>query len=242
MTPPLNFTDKTWNKNDSILEEGEIVEKEEKNMEGKETRDEKEETCVMVMTEEEIKQQRRELKIQIEDTQHHIETCPDDDQREDLEKQMMVYMRLKEEISNGEEDIEEEMPMEDDEKEGSVQINGVEEDDDEENENIKMSDDEGSKEEEEKKDKDLNMEVERANDTSGPNIVQEVYTYQVKFNDEKLGLEVAKGTKRLVWVTKVNNDKLKKKIQINDIIISVNNEQVDNDLKFIQSTIRPITN
>ena len=106
---------------DSTLEEGEIVEEEEvNNTEGKETSDEKEEICVMEMTEAELKQRRRELETQIEDTLHQIETCPDDDQREDLEKQMMVYMGLKEELSNSKDEAAEEMPMEEDEKEGTV--------------------------------------------------------------------------------------------------------------------------
>ena len=44
-----------------------------------------------------------------------------------------------------------------------------------------------------------------------------------------------KEQKNKLWVSKVNDEKLKKKIQINDIIICVNNEQADNDLSNIQS-------
>ena len=119
-------------------------------------------------------------------------------------------MRLKEEFLNDEEDVEEEVAMEEDEKEGSVTMNGEEGDDDEENENMKMSDDESSEEDDEEEDKDQNMEDERANETSEPTVVQEVYTYQVKFENKRLGLEVTKGTKSKVWVSKVNDEKLKK--------------------------------
>ena len=98
----------------------------------------------------------------------------------------------------------------------------------------------GSEEEEKEEDKDQNMEDGRANDTSEPNIVQEVHTYQVKFEGKELGLEVTKGKERLVWVSKVLDGKLKKKIRINDIISSVNNEKVGNNLKFIQSPVRPL--
>ena len=69
-----------WNKeDDSSLEEEERVEEGENKTEGKETNDEKEEMCVMEMTEVESKQRRRELEIQIEDTLHQFETRPDND-------------------------------------------------------------------------------------------------------------------------------------------------------------------
>ena len=125
-----NGEDRARNKDDGlILEEGEIVEDEEKNTEAKGTSDESEELCAIGVADAEAKQRQRELDTEIEDTQNQIENCQDDDQREDLEKQMMVYMGLKEELLNGEEEAAEEMPMEEDEKEGSVPMNGVEGDD-----------------------------------------------------------------------------------------------------------------
>ena len=99
------------------------------------------------------------------------------------------------------------MPMEEDEKEGVVPMNGVERDNDEENENSKMSVEEGSEEEGREEDNDQNMEDRLADDTTQPNLVQEVHKYQVKFEGKKLGLKVAKGkgkgNERIVWVTEV---------------------------------------
>ena len=84
--------DRAWNKEDGfILEEGEIVEEEENNTEVKETSDENEELCVMGVADAEAKQRRRELEMEIEDTQNQIDNCHDD-QREDLEKQMMISL------------------------------------------------------------------------------------------------------------------------------------------------------
>ena len=73
------------------------MEEEENNMEVKEASDENEELCAMGVADAEAKQRRRELEMEIEDTQNQIENCHDD-QREDLEKQMMVFKRLREEI------------------------------------------------------------------------------------------------------------------------------------------------
>ena len=106
--------------------------------------------------------------------------------------------------------------------------------DDEEKENMKMSDDESSEDDDEEEDKDHTMGDDRANETSKPTVVQEEYKYKVKFENKTLGLDVAKGNNKL-WVSKVNNEKLKKKIQINNIIIRVNNERVGNDLSILQS-------
>ena len=53
-------------------------------------------------------------------------------------------------------------------------------------------------------------------------------------------MEVTKGTKSKVWVSKVNDEKLKKKIQTNDTIIRVNSKRIGNDVSALQSTIRPL--
>ena len=74
-------------------------------------------------------------------------------------------------------------------------MNGEEGDNDEENENLKMNDDESSEEDDEEEDKDHIMGDERANATFEPTVVQEVYKYKVKFENKRLGLDVAKGTK-----------------------------------------------
>ena len=70
--------------------------------------------------------------------------------------------------------------------------------------------------------------------TSESIVVQETHKYQIKFETKTLGMDVAKGRNKL-WVTKVNKEKLKKKIHINDTIIRVNSERVGNDLSALQS-------
>ena len=62
---------------------------------------------------EALKNRRVELDTDIEETQHQIDNCHDD-QQEDLEKQMMEYQKLRKELYPSDE--EEESSMEGDEK------------------------------------------------------------------------------------------------------------------------------
>ena len=116
----------------------------------------------------------------------------------------------------------------------------MDEDGDEEKEDKRICDDE-SNEEDEVEDSYYKMgnksrtssedssEYRDVEETCKPIVVQETHKIQVKFDTKTLGMNVAKGNNK-VWVTKVNTEQLKKKIQINDIISVINGVQVGDDL------------
>ena len=52
-------------------------------------------------------------------------------------------------------------------------------------------------------------------------------------------MNVAKGNNKL-WVDTINKEELKKKIQVNDIIRSINNVLVGNKLLAIKSSVQPM--
>ena len=76
-------------------------------------------------------------------------------------------------------------------------------------------------------------------ETSQPMVLQEKYKIQVKFETKMLGMKVAKGNNKL-WVDRINTKKLKKKIQVKDIIRAINGERVGNGLSALQSPVQPM--
>ena len=76
-------------------------------------------------------------------------------------------------------------------------------------------------------------------ETSQPMTIQEEQKIQVKFDDKTLGMIVAKGNSKL-WVDTINTESLKKKIQVKDIIRTINGTRVGNKLSAIQPSIRPM--
>ena len=73
-------------------------------------------------------------------------------------------------------------------------------------------------------------------ETSQPMIIQEEHKIQVKFNNKMLGMIVAKGNNKL-WVDTINTESLKKKIQVKDIIRTINGKRVGDKLSAIQSSV-----
>ena len=70
-------------------------------------------------------------------------------------------------------------------------------------------------------------------------VIQEEHKIKVKFENKMLGMKVAKRNNKL-WVDTINTEELKKKIQVNDIIRTINGVQVGDKLSTIQSSVQPM--
>ena len=131
---------------------------------------------------EELQDQRGELDTDIKKIQSLVDNCHDD-QLEDLQKQMIELLTLREELYPR--DKEEDELMENDGNDGAENVNSY----------YTMNDESSS----DSKNSDEYIEEE----TSQPMIIQEEHKIQVRFDNKILGKIVAKGNNKL-WVDTIN--------------------------------------
>ena len=101
---------------------------------------------------------------------------------------------------------------------------------DEEDNNDKIDDDGG----------DYHNDMPGLQDDDDTFVTQDTYEYNFVFPNEMLGLELTRGRRKGVRVSKVNIGELKHSIHIKDTVIAVNNERVGNDLSALRSSKQPV--